>query len=71
MADGGMKIACIIISSLITIFTIGIIIIYSLNKSFKSLPCYFNILFCVVNSLDNILRLIPPSLGVDLSKKEN
>ena len=71
MADGIMKIACILVSSLITIFTIGIIIIYSLNETFKSLPCYFNILFCVVNSLDNILRLIPPSLGVDLSKKVN
>ena len=71
MANGGMMIVCILISSLITVFTIGIIIIYSLNKVFKSLPCYFNILFCIVNSLDNILRLIPPSLGVDSSKKIN
>ena len=48
----------IIISIIITVFTVLLIIIYSLNKSFKSIPFYFNIFFCVMISLDDILRFV-------------
>lgn len=58
-----------IISIIITIFTVLLIIIYSLNKSFKSIPFYFNIFFCIIISLDDILRFVPS--GVDGSQKND
>lgn len=61
--DNGLEIAVAIVSVIITAFTILLIIIYSINKSFKSIPCYFNIFFCVIITLDDILRLIPISEG--------
>ena len=54
-----MKYIYIIACSLITVISIFILIIYSINKSFKSLPWYFNIFFCIINSMDNIVRVIP------------
>ena len=48
----------IIISIIITVFTVLLIIIYCLNKSFKSIPFYFNIFFCIIISLDDILRFV-------------
>ena len=62
-----MRTLVIIISIIITVFTVLLIIIYSLNKSFKSIPFYFNIFFCVMISLDDILRFVPS--GTDDSKK--
>lgn len=53
-----ISIPIIIISIAISLFTILIIFIYCRGESFKSYPCYFNIFFCVVITLDNLLRLI-------------
>ena len=71
MLEDILEIIIIIICEIIFILTIFIIIIYCLNKSFKSIPCYFNIFFCINNSIDNILRLIPQSMGVDKSRETN
>ena len=65
-----LKIVYIICSLLIAIFTILLIIVYSKDKYFHSsknkklsdlylYPCYFNIFFCVIIALNNIIRLIP------------
>ena len=54
-----LNILLIIISGIISLFTILIIIIYLKSKYFKSYPCYFNIFFCLIITLDNLLRLIP------------
>ena len=48
-----------IICSLITLFTIFLIIIYSISNILKSYPCYFNIYFCIIITLDNVIRIIP------------
>ena len=48
-----------ILSALISLFTIFLIFIYIKSHILKSYPCYFNIYFCIVISLDNIIRLIP------------
>ena len=53
----------IIISVIIAIFAIFLIIIYSVNKKFRSFPCYFNILFTLIIALDYIIRLIPGGKG--------
>ena len=58
-----LSISLILLSIVISLFTILIIFIYSRGESFKSYPCYFNIFFCLAITLDNILRLI--------QKKEN
>ena len=51
-------IVLILISFIIALFTILIICIYSQGESFKSYPCYFNIFFCVVITIDNLIRLL-------------
>jgi hypothetical protein len=40
-------------------FTIFLIFIYVKSDSFKKIPFYFNILFCLTVTIDNLLRLIP------------
>ena len=65
-----LKIVYIICSLLIAIFTILLIIVYSKDKYFHTsknkklsdlylYPCYFNIFFCAIIALNNIIRLIP------------
>ena len=65
-----LKIVYINCSLLIAIFTILLIIVYSKDKYFHNsknkklsdmylYPCYFNIFFCVIVALNNIIRLIP------------
>ena len=65
-----LKIVYIICSLLIAIFTILLIIVYSKDKYFHSsknkklsdlylYTCYFNIFFCAIIALNNIIRLIP------------
>ena len=53
----------IVISIIIAIFAIFLIIIYSVNRKFRSFPCYFNILFTSIIALDYIIRLIPGGKG--------
>ena len=48
-----------IICFLITLFTIFLMIIYCKSDILKSYPCYFNIYFCIIITLDNSIRLIP------------
>lgn len=48
-----------IISGLIAAFTIFLFIIYLISKKLRSYPCYFNIYFCIIIALDNIIRFIP------------
>ena len=48
-----------IISILIALIAILLAIIYCLNKKFRSYPCYFNILFTLIITFDNLIRLIP------------
>lgn len=47
------------ISILISIIAVFLIIIYLINRKFRSYPYYFNILFIVTIAIDNIIRLIP------------
>ena len=59
-----------IISIILIIFTILLIITYSKDKYFhlnkndkiKLYPCYFNIFYCIIIALYNVVRLIPESL---------
>ena len=67
--EEGIKYSVIIICGIITLFTILLIIIYSIDKNFKSIPCYFNIFFCIIITLDDLLRLIPQSEGVEFGEK--
>ena len=53
----------IIISILISIIAIFLIIIYCINKKFRSYPYYFNIIFISIIAIDNIIRLIPEGKG--------
>lgn len=46
-----------ILCPLIAFFTIFIIIIYLKSHTLKSYPAYFNIYFCFIITLDNILRI--------------
>ena len=62
-SSAGISISLILLSIVISLFTILIIFIYCRGESFKSYPCYFNIFFCLAITLDNLLRLI--------QKKEN
>lgn len=48
-----------ILCCLITLFTIFLIIIYLISDILKSYPFYFNIYFCIIITLDNVIRLIP------------
>ena len=49
----------IAISILISIIAVFLIIIYLINRKFRSYPYYFNIIFILVIAVDNIIRLIP------------
>ena len=53
----------IIISIIIALFAIFLLIIYLLNEKFRSYPCYFNIIFTISITLDNLIRLIPEGIG--------
>ena len=53
----------IIISIIIALFAIFLLIIYLLNEKFRSYPCYFNIIFTISITLDNLIRLIPEGKG--------
>ena len=46
-----------ILCPLISLFTIFIIVIYLKSDTLKSYPAYFNIYFCCIITLDNILRI--------------
>ena len=48
-----------ILSVLISLFTIFLIIVYIKSDTLKSYPCFFNIYFCIIITLDNVIRLIP------------
>ena len=48
-----------ILIALIALFTIFLIIVYLKSNTLKSYPCFFNIYFCIIITLDNIIRLIP------------
>ena len=48
-----------IISILIALIAILLTIIYALNKKFRSYPCYYNVLFTLIITFDNLIRLIP------------
>ena len=61
--------ALIIICALIVVFNIFLIIIYIKSK-FTSYPYYFNVFFCIIISLNNIIRLIHRNLGDD-GEEEN
>ena len=52
-----------IICIIITIFTILVIIIYCKNKIFRTMPSYFNIIFCLIITSDNILRFLPTTIN--------
>lgn len=55
--------ALITINIIISIFAIFLIIIYVVNKNFRSYPCYFNIIFSSTIALDNLIRLLPAGTG--------
>lgn len=59
-----------IISGLITLITIFLIIIYSVNKKFRSYPFFFNIIITLSITLDNAIRLIPASIGDDVGNDD-
>jgi heme/copper-type cytochrome/quinol oxidase subunit 4 len=65
MNNDDINITLYVICPLIAIFTIFIIIIYLKSDSLKSYPCYFNIYFCLIITLDNILRIIPTKENPD------
>lgn len=56
----------IIISIIITLVAFFLIIIYSTNKKFRAYPCYFNIIFTLTITFDNLIRLIPGGKGDDI-----
>ena len=58
----------IAISILISIIAVFLIIIYLINRKFRSYPYYFNIIFILVIAVDNIIRLIPGE--IDSKQKE-
>lgn len=73
----------IICSAIIAAFTIIMIIIYSRDENFnidktnsekakiQSYPRFFNIFFCCVITVDNLIRIIPKSFGVDPSNEKD
>ena len=54
-----------ILSALITLFTIFLIVVYIKSDLLKSYPCYFNLYFCFIITLDNVIRLIPVDKNQD------
>ena len=59
-----------VISVIITIIAICLIITYSINKKFRALPFYFNIIFTLSIAINNILRLIPAARGDGINSKD-
>ena len=55
--------ALLSVNIIISIVAILLIIIYSTIKKFRSFPCYFNIIFTLTITIDNIVRLIPGGRG--------
>ena len=53
-----IKILLWLMTSLIIITTLYLVIIYIVSKSFRSYPCYLNIILCLVIAINNLLRLI-------------
>ena len=53
----------ITISIIISIIALFLIIIYCINRKFRSYPYYFNIIFISVIAIDNLIRLIPEGKG--------
>lgn len=77
-----VKIIYYILSIIIIIFTVLLIIVFLNDKKIisglnspmnylKIYPCYFNIFFCFIIIIDNIIRLIPDRLGVIPSKEKD
>jgi hypothetical protein len=77
------KIIYVIFLVLIIIFTIILLIVYIKDRNFhvtninapgsrmKLYICYFNIFFCIIIVIEDVLRLIPESIGLDDSVKED
>ena len=63
--------ALLTVNVLISIVAILLIIIYSTIKKFRSYPCYFNIIFTLTITIDNIVRLIPGGKGTGIDDKES
>ena len=74
-----VKILYHILSIIIIIFTILLIIVFLNDKKIifdknspinyiKIYACYFNVFFCLIIIIDNLIRLIPDKLGVIPSK---
>lgn len=61
----------IIISAIISIIAVFLIVIYCINRKFRSYPYYFNIIFISVIAIDNIIRLIPEGKGDDNTETGN
>ena len=59
-----------IISAIITLITIFLIIIYSVNRNFRSYPFFFNIIITLSIAIDNIIRLIPASNGNGIESED-
>ena len=59
-----------IINVIITFIAICLIMTYSINKKFSSLPFYYNIIFTLSISINNIARLIPAARGDGKNSKE-
>ena len=57
------KIILWIMISLIILITLFLCVIYIISKSFRSYPCYLNIILSFVILMDNILRLIKSEGG--------
>ena len=57
-----------ILCPLIAFFTLFIIIIYIKSHTLKSYPAYFNIYFCFIITLDNILRIFNVEKNEDPDK---
>lgn len=54
-----MDIIFFIINIVIALFTILLLFIYLKSPSFKSIPFFYNIIYCIIITFDNGLRLIP------------
>ena len=77
LVDDGIKVIYIIFLVLIIIFTILLIVVYIKDRNLniktndsnklQLYPFYFNVFFCVIIVIENAIRLIPESIGVDPS----
>ena len=78
-----LKITYQVILVLIIIFTILLLVVYIKDRNFHVLNinapgsrmklyiCYFNIFFCVIILIEDVLRLIPESIGLNESLKND